>query len=354
MIPKTNKNTAPRINLGEITFRGVSYPTRVVDIPGYGEELISTEELNKVLFDDNDNYVSNEAKHIDEEIFFFAPDKAVRTFDDEKIAELALGTCGDIALSSSEDIEEKAHNYDRLFTIAYKAIGFMAEHGLSIKDIADYLGASEEELAKLGLVRTDENKASESIEELVEQTKKDVQLDFASYANGHSEYMVVNVDEDNFLKWAVEKSLGGECIGGVKFERGQRYTNVARFSACEKYEPQMVDELKKAFPDAAVYGFGMWDIPAFVTSEDEYQYFTEAENYFVDGDGFRLDVRITDARSKCSACVGDLFSIETPEDIKKLKAGENEYFARLKDMSWPNDEAIDAMLDHALAEREAK
>lgn len=65
-----------------IEFNGKEYPTKLLNIPGFGERLVSIESLEKTLFDTKGFYVSDEAQVIDEKIFFFVPDDVID--EDEK------------------------------------------------------------------------------------------------------------------------------------------------------------------------------------------------------------------------------------------------------------------------------
>ncbi len=69
-----------------IEFNGKEYPTKLLDIPNFGEKLISVESLEKTLFDTEGFYVSDEARVIDEKIFFFVPDDIIDE-DEKEIAE---------------------------------------------------------------------------------------------------------------------------------------------------------------------------------------------------------------------------------------------------------------------------
>jgi hypothetical protein len=64
-----------------ITYNGNDYPTRWVHIKSFGERLISTTALSSVLLDDSYNYVSDEARCVDELIFYFVkPEVTQRHF----------------------------------------------------------------------------------------------------------------------------------------------------------------------------------------------------------------------------------------------------------------------------------
>ncbi|MBR1695748.1 MAG: hypothetical protein IJ709_10180 [Selenomonas sp.] len=69
-----------------IKFNGKEYPTKMLDIPDFGERLVSIESLEKSLFDTKGFYVSTEAQIVDEKIFFYVPDDVIDD-DDERLTE---------------------------------------------------------------------------------------------------------------------------------------------------------------------------------------------------------------------------------------------------------------------------
>lgn len=54
-----------------IAFDNKNFKTRLVETEDFGEVLISVEELNDILLDDEGGYVSKEAEFVDEQIFYF-------------------------------------------------------------------------------------------------------------------------------------------------------------------------------------------------------------------------------------------------------------------------------------------
>ncbi|WP_041914294.1 hypothetical protein [Selenomonas ruminantium] len=63
-----------------LKFDGKEYPTRLIalDIPDYrGEQLLSVNQLDVALMTRGGCYVSEEARAIDEEVFFYVPDKMI-------------------------------------------------------------------------------------------------------------------------------------------------------------------------------------------------------------------------------------------------------------------------------------
>ena len=71
-----------------IVFAENKYPTREVAIEGYGSELmISTEDLESVLINEDGGYTLPEARLIDEQIFFYVPERIAVDCSDEEVAE---------------------------------------------------------------------------------------------------------------------------------------------------------------------------------------------------------------------------------------------------------------------------
>ena len=70
-----------------ILFAENMYPARKVAIEGYGSELIiSTEDLETVLINEDGGYTSTEARLIDEQIFFYVPKRIAVDCSDEEAA----------------------------------------------------------------------------------------------------------------------------------------------------------------------------------------------------------------------------------------------------------------------------
>ena len=71
-----------------IVFAENMYPTRKVAIEGYESELmISTENLEAVLINEDGGYTSPEARLIDEQIFFYVPERIAMDCSDEEVTE---------------------------------------------------------------------------------------------------------------------------------------------------------------------------------------------------------------------------------------------------------------------------
>lgn len=58
----------------KLEFQGEEYPFVLVNLP-FGERKISTDSLNDMLMNYDGSYVSEEARIIDESIFYFVEDK---------------------------------------------------------------------------------------------------------------------------------------------------------------------------------------------------------------------------------------------------------------------------------------
>ena len=61
-------------------FNGEEYPTRLIalDMPEIsGQQVISVDSLDVALMTKDGCYVSEEARAIDEEVFFYVPDKMI-------------------------------------------------------------------------------------------------------------------------------------------------------------------------------------------------------------------------------------------------------------------------------------
>lgn len=71
-----------------IIFEEGTYPVRYVAIEGRKSELmISTEDLEAVLINEDGGYTSPEARLIDEQILFYVPKRIAVDCSDEEVAE---------------------------------------------------------------------------------------------------------------------------------------------------------------------------------------------------------------------------------------------------------------------------
>ena len=75
-----------------IEFEKRKYTIREVEIPGVGERIIASTELNNILISEDGEYKSDEARYIDEQIYFFLePDKL--NFSDTALSLYVNGAC---------------------------------------------------------------------------------------------------------------------------------------------------------------------------------------------------------------------------------------------------------------------
>jgi hypothetical protein len=63
-------------------FQGKEYPITIVNMP-FGERVISTENLNGALMNNDGSYISNEARMIDEKIFYFVEEEVFHFSENE-------------------------------------------------------------------------------------------------------------------------------------------------------------------------------------------------------------------------------------------------------------------------------
>lgn len=73
--------------LETLNFNGKEYTTRTIKVKSYGEQPIAGVSLEEELFDKEGNYVSGEARLIDEGIFFYVEDKWLNS-DDEQLSKI--------------------------------------------------------------------------------------------------------------------------------------------------------------------------------------------------------------------------------------------------------------------------
>ena len=66
-----------------IKFQNKIFKSRLIDLPEFGEVLISVNTLNNLLMTDLGEYTSIEASEIDNEIFYFVDDDQIDLPDDQ-------------------------------------------------------------------------------------------------------------------------------------------------------------------------------------------------------------------------------------------------------------------------------
>ena len=80
-----------------IIFEERTYPVRYVAIKGYEFELmISTEDLEAVLINEDGGYTSPEARLIDEQIFYYVPERIIMDCSDEEVTEIVCRYMNDM------------------------------------------------------------------------------------------------------------------------------------------------------------------------------------------------------------------------------------------------------------------
>ena len=62
-------------------YKGKEYPAVWVEIPGWGEYIVSVESLEKELLPDGVTYTDEEARYIDEQIFYYVDDDEIERED---------------------------------------------------------------------------------------------------------------------------------------------------------------------------------------------------------------------------------------------------------------------------------
>ena len=72
-----------------IQFKDALFKTRTIELPEFGEVLISTNSLNEILMDDEGAYMSSEAEYIDQNIFYFVEDHEI-DLPEKKLQELLI------------------------------------------------------------------------------------------------------------------------------------------------------------------------------------------------------------------------------------------------------------------------
>jgi hypothetical protein len=67
--------------MSQIEFENRQFKTRDVNVRNEGIKAISSLELNKILFQENGDYKSDEARFIDEQIYFFVDSSKLKLDD---------------------------------------------------------------------------------------------------------------------------------------------------------------------------------------------------------------------------------------------------------------------------------
>jgi hypothetical protein len=75
--------------MNNIKFQNQSFKVRELDLPEFGNVLISTCTLNNKLMNENGLYVSKKALDIDEQLFYFVEDNEI-SLQNQKLTELII------------------------------------------------------------------------------------------------------------------------------------------------------------------------------------------------------------------------------------------------------------------------
>lgn len=75
--------------MDKIEFQNKEYKVREIEIPEFGNVLISTNSLNELLLNESGSYISEEAIAVDERIFYFVEENEIE-FSDEELINLII------------------------------------------------------------------------------------------------------------------------------------------------------------------------------------------------------------------------------------------------------------------------
>lgn len=78
-----------KMNKERIRFNGKTYLAKWINVEEIGEELIGEEPLENALMPDGENYVSDEARSIDESIYCYVPEGFLKSSDSVIAREIA-------------------------------------------------------------------------------------------------------------------------------------------------------------------------------------------------------------------------------------------------------------------------
>ena len=71
--------------MDRITFQNQEFKTREIELPKFGQVLLSTISLNQLLMKKNGGYTSDLAETLDEKIFFYVEDSEIDLSETELI-----------------------------------------------------------------------------------------------------------------------------------------------------------------------------------------------------------------------------------------------------------------------------
>ena len=63
----------------------IEFKVKEIDLPEFGNVLISTNSLNELLFNEEGSYISDEAVEVDEQIFYFVEENEIELPEEELV-----------------------------------------------------------------------------------------------------------------------------------------------------------------------------------------------------------------------------------------------------------------------------
>ena len=60
-----------------ITFNGIKYPVRLVDMKEFGTVYVGVESMEDAMLDDELDFINEEAGAVDSQIMFYVPDEII-------------------------------------------------------------------------------------------------------------------------------------------------------------------------------------------------------------------------------------------------------------------------------------
>lgn len=76
--------------MATIEFQNKEFKVREIELSEFGNVLISTNSLNQLLLNDYGGYISDEAKIVDEKIFYFVENNEIELNEEELIKSVTL------------------------------------------------------------------------------------------------------------------------------------------------------------------------------------------------------------------------------------------------------------------------
>lgn len=76
--------------MDSIEFQNQEFKVREIELPEFGNVLISTNSLNELLLNEDGCYTSDESEIVDEKIFYFVDDNEIELSEEELIKVVIL------------------------------------------------------------------------------------------------------------------------------------------------------------------------------------------------------------------------------------------------------------------------